>query len=132
MTESGQPTQDVGSGDLGPRITRHRDGMDDLDALLLEVNGLAIRARRLTRKQLVHNDLPIRCKSVLQAVHRSGAQTVPQIARLNSTSRQNIQVLVNRLKKEGCIEVVPNPAHRRSSLVRLTEQGRAALSVMLQ
>ena len=55
--------------------------------------------------------------------------TVPQLARLRGTSRQNIQILVNRLASEGCVELSGNPAHKRSAFVRLTEQGRARLIV---
>ena len=54
-----------------------------------------------------------------------GPQTVPQIARLRGTSRQNIQMLVNRLEAQGCVEFSRNPAHKRSGLVSLTELGRA-------
>jgi hypothetical protein len=49
--------------------------------------------------------------------------TVPNLARLHSTSRQNIQIVVNRLKAEGLILLSPNPAHKKSELVRLTESG---------
>jgi DNA-binding MarR family transcriptional regulator len=53
-----------------------------------------------------------------------GPQTVPQIARLRGTSRQNIQILVNRLETDGCVELSSNPAHKRSGLVQLTGPGR--------
>jgi hypothetical protein len=49
--------------------------------------------------------------------------TVPHIARLAGTSRQHIQIWVNRLKAEDQVGLVGNPAHRKSDLVRLTEKG---------
>jgi len=49
--------------------------------------------------------------------------TVPDIARERSTSRQNIQILVDKLEAVGRVESVPNPAHKRSDLVRLTSEG---------
>src|SRR5205823_5328134 len=54
--------------------------------------------------------------------------TVPRIARQRSTSRQNIQILVDRLEADGRVELQRNPAHKRSALVCLTTQGTAWLS----
>lgn len=50
--------------------------------------------------------------------------TVPEIGRQRSTSRQNIQILVDKLAESGHVELVPNPAHKRSALVRLTARGK--------
>ncbi len=66
---------------------------------------------------------------ILQVLERAGAQTVPQIARARSTSRQTIQLLVNNLEQEGLVESAPNPAHKRSELVRITESGRKLLAL---
>jgi DNA-binding MarR family transcriptional regulator len=63
---------------------------------------------------------------VLRALREHGDQTVPQIGRLRGTSRQNIQIVVNRLAAEGFVEFVRNPAHKRSELVRLTDAGQRA------
>lgn len=65
---------------------------------------------------------------MLEIVESAGAITVPQIARARSTSRQNIQILVDRLKAERRVELIENPAHKRSALVRLTAEGRSWLS----
>ncbi len=64
---------------------------------------------------------------VLQTLSSEGPGTVPQIARRRSTSRQNIQVLVNRLREAGYVTVESNPAHKRSVLIELTGSGRALL-----
>jgi DNA-binding MarR family transcriptional regulator len=61
---------------------------------------------------------------VLRTLSEHGAQTAPQIGRLRGTSRQNIQILVNRLADEGLVEFVKNPAHKRSEFVRLTGLGK--------
>lgn len=63
-------------------------------------------------------------RAVLEFLDRQGAQTVPEMARHHGVSRQHIQTLVNDLLRLGCVEAVPNPAHRRSSLIRMTELGR--------
>jgi DNA-binding MarR family transcriptional regulator len=57
--------------------------------------------------------------------------TVPQIARRMGLTRQSVHGTVDRLARDGLIELVPNADHQRSRLVRLTEPGRrcyAALS----
>ncbi len=52
---------------------------------------------------------------------------MPQIAALRSTSRQNIQILVDRLEADARVEMMPNPAHKRSALARLTPRGTHSL-----
>jgi DNA-binding MarR family transcriptional regulator len=54
-----------------------------------------------------------------------GPLTVPQIAQMRPTSRQRMQRLANELAAEGLVELIDNPKHRRSKLVRLTPKGDA-------
>jgi DNA-binding MarR family transcriptional regulator len=51
--------------------------------------------------------------------------TVPQIARRMGLTRQTVHTTVRRLVDDGLVELVPNPDHRRSQLVSMTESGRA-------
>ena len=69
-------------------------------------------------------------RSLLRSLDKQGAQTVPQMARGRSVSRQNIQTLVNQLVDAGYIELVENPAHKRSLFVRLTPQGKKTVDAM--
>jgi DNA-binding MarR family transcriptional regulator len=69
-------------------------------------------------------------RGVLRSLHAKGPQTVPQMARSRPTSRQHIQVLVNRLLELGLAELADNPAHKRSPLVRLTPSGKKRIEVM--
>jgi DNA-binding MarR family transcriptional regulator len=96
-----------------------------VEALLAEVNALANRLNQVGRGQEAPAGLPAAAYGVLQSLERHGSQTVPQIALRRSTSRQNIQMLINRLQGQGCVELTSNPAHRRSALVSLTGRGRA-------
>jgi len=73
-------------------------------------------------------DLPAGSGGVLQILEKEGARTVPQIARNRFTSRQNIQIVVNRLAREGLIELTDNPSHKRSALVKLTPKGEHLLA----
>jgi DNA-binding MarR family transcriptional regulator len=69
-------------------------------------------------------------RGVMRTLVADGPQTVPQIARSRPTSRQHIQVLVNRLLELGLVELIDNPAHKRSRLVSLTPAGRKRIQAM--
>ncbi len=64
-------------------------------------------------------------RSILKSLSSGGPQTVPQMARLRAVSRQHIQKLVNGLEADELVELVANPAHKRSRMVRITKVGRA-------
>lgn len=70
-------------------------------------------------------------RGLLLGLYRLGPQTVPQMARARPVSRQYIQMLTDRLAKEGLLEFVDNPVHKRSWLVRLTEKGKSSIVAML-
>ncbi len=71
-------------------------------------------------------------RGVLQSLRRHGPLTVPQMARQRPVSRQHIQVLVNGLLDSGYVELMDNPGHKRSKLVRLTPTGTALIDAMLE
>ena len=60
---------------------------------------------------------------MLRSLKLEGAQTVPQIARSRPVSRQHIQKLANEMIADGVVELVNNPAHKRSKLLQLTDKG---------
>lgn len=66
--------------------------------------------------------------SVLRLLKVNGAQTVPQIARYRYVPRQSVQKLANEMLADGVIELVNNPAHKRSKLLRLTPKGEAVFA----
>ncbi len=66
-------------------------------------------------------------RGLLRSLDRIGPQTVPQMARARTVSRQHIQIIVNRLLKDGLVASEENPAHRKSPLVRLTPKGKRQL-----
>lgn len=51
--------------------------------------------------------------------------TVPQIGRSFGHPRQLVQRAANALIAAGLIEAVPNPDHKRASLLRATDKGLA-------
>jgi len=52
-------------------------------------------------------------------------RSVAWLARDMGASRQNLQRIVHDLEKEGLVRFLPNPHHKRSPLVELTDEGRA-------
>ncbi|KUM79204.1 MarR family winged helix-turn-helix transcriptional regulator [Streptomyces curacoi] len=70
-------------------------------------------------------------RTVMDLLRRHEALTVPQMARAMALSRQFVQRMVNEAAAKGWVEITPNPAHQRSSLIRLTEEGRATIAAIL-
>jgi DNA-binding MarR family transcriptional regulator len=68
--------------------------------------------------------------SVLRLLKVNGPQTVPQLARYRYVPRQSVQKLANEMLKDGVIELVNNPAHKRSKLLRLTLKGEVVFQEM--
>ena len=69
-------------------------------------------------------------RAVLEFLEANGPRAVPEIARNRHVTRQHIQVLVNGLLELRLVSLDDNPAHRRSSLVRLTPEGQKAIARM--
>lgn len=64
-------------------------------------------------------------RAVLEFMFQAPAQTVSQIAREKSVSRQHIQTVVNDLLALGLVITANNPSHKRSPLIRLTAEGKS-------
>ena len=109
-----------------------RSTADQFETFFAEVSGLAARLRGGWPLAGSGDGFSGGVAGVLQALGVKGPRTVPEIARQRQTSRQNVQVVVNRLRKAGLVELEGNPAHKRSALVRLTGRGEAALSQVAQ
>ncbi|MBD0839793.1 MULTISPECIES: MarR family winged helix-turn-helix transcriptional regulator [unclassified Streptomyces] len=70
-------------------------------------------------------------RSVLVLLRRYGSMTVPQMGRIMALSRQFVQRMVNDAVAGGWAETTPNPAHQRSSLIRITPEGEAMIDAIL-
>ncbi|KAA9395069.1 MarR family transcriptional regulator [Kocuria coralli] len=86
-------------------------------------------ARIVERDQSVMR-MSVGVRAVLDQLRREGELTVPQMARTQDLSRQFVQRMVNDAGEAGFVELIANPAHRRSSLVRLTSDGRDAIEAV--
>jgi len=69
-------------------------------------------------------------RGVLEVLLLDGPATVPAMGRTRSASRQHIQQQVDVLLSRGFVERQVNPAHKRSSMVALTDKGRAVIQTM--
>jgi DNA-binding MarR family transcriptional regulator len=94
--------------------------------LIAEANGLVNLARRGERG--IDGRALSAQRQVLEALALRGPQTVPVLAKNRTTSRQNIQIVVNKLSQLKLVESAPNPAHRRSKLIQLTAMGQQFLN----
>ncbi|GAB2761537.1 MarR family winged helix-turn-helix transcriptional regulator [Streptomyces bullii] len=89
------------------------------------------RVQRSVEQGEAVEGLSIGVRAVLALLHRHGPMTVPQMGRAQAISRQFVQRMVNDAAARGLVESIPNPAHQRSSLIRLTDDGREAISAVL-
>ena len=99
------------------------------DAFNALVNEIRISYQSLVNLAYrLHDDIDPPGRAVLEHLKLHGAETVPQIARAKHVSRQHIQSIVNDLLTRDLVETTPNPAHRRSHLIALTNAGRELIS----
>ena len=99
--------------------------------ILINENGLLFNRLKLVAEQIhQQGEMSGVRRAVLRMLDRQGAQTVPQISRARSVSRQHVQALVNELTEEGYVEFVENPAHKRSPFARLTARGQQFVQAM--
>ena len=96
-------------------------------AVFEEAVALHLRLQATSEELHGRTELTRACRGVLRDLARVGPRTVPQLARRRPLSRQTVQVQVNQLVSAGMAELLANPDHARSRLVRLTEAGRAAV-----
>ena len=62
---------------------------------------------------------------VLGAISLAGSPlTVPQIARAKGLTRQGVQRLVDIMHKDGLLEFLENPEHKRAKLISLSKLGK--------
>ncbi|WP_405362297.1 MarR family transcriptional regulator [Kitasatospora sp. NBC_00085] len=94
------------------------------------VGPLYRRVLRKVEQAAPAEGLSVGVRAVLNLLGEHGPMTVPQMGRAQALSRQFVQRMVNEAAADRLVEAVPNPAHRRSSLIRLTDDGRAAIAAV--
>ena len=118
MTDSDPP---LGSAELPGRLTEVFDVVGPLYRL----------AQRKVEEYAPVRGLSLGVRAVLSMLRVHGPMTVPQMGRAQALSRQFVQRMVNEAAARHLVETVPNPAHKRSSLIRLTDEGAEAISALV-
>lgn len=98
---------------------------DAMLSLCLEVFNASFKLRAASKKTGAVTAWGAGAWGLLRSLVNEGPMTVPDIARSRPVARQHIQKLVNELAADGLVELIDNPAHKRSRLVRITRKGRA-------
>src|SRR5262245_18657692 len=93
--------------------------------LVLEVAQFFFRLRAAGQRAGLITDWGGGAFGFMRSLALLGPLTVPQIAGMRPTSRQRMQRLADELAAEGLVELIDNPRHRRSRLLRLTRKGQA-------
>ncbi|WP_324698854.1 MarR family winged helix-turn-helix transcriptional regulator [Novosphingobium sp. RL4] len=100
--------------------TPEGSAVTDLIMTIFRANGRLLRGGDTLSKEL---GLTAARWQVLGAIAQT-PKTVAQIARDYELTRQGILWVVQSLVKDGMVELVKNPDHRRAKLVRNTDKGR--------
>jgi DNA-binding MarR family transcriptional regulator len=102
--------------------TRAAEALTDLVLDVFRLNGLLLTAgdRIVARLGLTS----ARWQVLGTIAYAERPQPVAWLARDMGGNRQNVQRIVNDLRKTGLVTLEVNPHHRRASLVVLTDKGR--------
>jgi DNA-binding MarR family transcriptional regulator len=126
-----QPPEEQ-QGQAPERARSSEDALRTLQSVYIETEALFHQSNDFIGQFYGPGELSLGKRGVLLLLMRSGPQTVPQIAQKKEVSRQYIQKVVNQLAQVGYVAFAENEAHKRSSLVQLTDQGRTYLIGRLQ
>lgn len=105
--------------------------LGELHALANSVRRAYNQLRHTTDQLHAATGITAPKRTLLMDIHRYGPQTVPSLASTRFISRQIIQTQVNDLKKAELLEAKPNPEHKRSVLIALTEKGQREVDAMI-
>lgn len=99
-------------------------------ALLRHVRPLVLNSERIVGRQTKSLGWTVGMRAAVEVLSESGPSTVPQIALQLHLPRQAVQRVVDELRKLGDVVTEPNAAHRRSVLIRLTDDGAEKFAVL--
>lgn len=115
---------------MKPRRLRKQHRGGELRAVVDETIALFHRVRYVAEQIYEPDGRSATQRGVLRGLVRYGPRTVPQLALARSVTRQHTQEVVDRLRADGFVELIANPAHKRSKLVRATRRGAALVASM--
>lgn len=108
------------------------DGVKALAGITTTVPLLFHRLRAIGDMLHAAQGITTPMRGVMRSLYDEGRKTVPQLAAERPVSRQHIQTQVDALAERNLVTSVPNPAHKRSVLIELTDAGRRTFEQMLE
>lgn len=108
---------------MAKRVTKRTEAGQAIEDLIIEIVATFFLLRAEGMRIGVVSPSGEGYWSVLRLLKINGPQTVPQLARYRYVPRQSVQKLANEMLADGVIELVNNPAHKKSKLLRLTPEG---------
>jgi DNA-binding MarR family transcriptional regulator len=113
-----------------PRTLRKRHQHGELRSVVDETIALFHRVRWVAEQIYPEEGRSLPRRGILRGLVRYGPRTVPQLARARAVTRQHTQEVVDALVADRLAELIPNPAHARSRLVRATVLGGSVVAQM--
>ena len=104
---------------------------EQLHQLIWMSRPLMQAAESCVENGLTGTNLTVRMRAVLEILHKYGEQTVPELAARLEIQRQYVQIMCNETLASGFTEQRPNPRHKRSPILTLTNQGNALIEDIL-
>jgi DNA-binding MarR family transcriptional regulator len=89
------------------------------------IGSIAKRVDRLQTKALAEADLTAAQYLVLANLHDKDRRPLGELADALRCSKSTITGVVDTMERKGLVTREPNPADRRSHLLRLTDKGKA-------
>ncbi|HEY3486399.1 MAG TPA: MarR family transcriptional regulator [Ilumatobacteraceae bacterium] len=115
-------------------VAQWREQRPDLDPSAKEITGRIVRLAGIFQQAFAEAFGPLDLNEsdygVLAPLRRAGAPyelTPTELARQKMMTSGGMTAALDRLERKGLLVRVPNPADRRGSLVRLTDEGLAVM-----
>ena len=102
--------------------------LETVDALVFEVRRCFGRLKPLDDQKNKNFGIMSAMRRVIEILHQGGGQTVAQVARTQSVTRQTIQALVNGLAGASLVLMQRDPKDRRIVNIELTGHGKAVFA----
>lgn len=97
-------------------------GQNDIEALFRELN-VTVKGIQSVAHSIAEREGQTTARWQVLEVLETAGLTVPQIASKLQVSRQNVQRIVNGLVADELTALQKNPAHKSSSIVKITPAG---------
>lgn len=139
--EDVEEAQRISEHVLAATARRYQEELSWADPESIETTLALVRLQRMHRvaagRQIEAMELPVSLTgarfTLLLTLYfaRDNLLAQNEISRELSVSRTNITNLIDGLERDGLVERVPNPADRRVSYAKLTEDGKKACLAVL-